>query len=54
MKTKQGELFVLLGLLLIEFPEPLEDESVENQPRENSKPFLNFALNGKHGNDEDE
>jgi hypothetical protein len=46
--------FVLLIWLVTEFLEPLEDEWVETQPRENDKPSMDFAVNSNNGNDEDE
>lgn len=56
MTTKRlpnTDFFMLLVLLVIEFPEPLE-EDMNNSPRENNKPSLDFALNGNNGSDEDE
>jgi hypothetical protein len=48
-------LLTLLALLVIEFPEPAEDEYVEDKPSENhDKPPMHFAVNGNNGNDEDE
>jgi hypothetical protein len=44
----------LPALLLIEFPELLEDESSDNQEGEEAKPSMDFALNGNNGNLEDD
>ena len=44
---------MLLVLLMIEFPEPLE-EDMDESLRGNTKPSLDFALNGNNGSDEDE
>jgi hypothetical protein len=50
-----GALFTLLFLLIVELPEPLEDEEGENQPSESDeKPSRPFALNCNNGDDEDE
>jgi hypothetical protein len=53
-------LLTLLALLIIEFPEPAEDEGVEDVQVENikgeshDKPPMQVALNGNYGDDEDE
>jgi hypothetical protein len=53
-------LLTLLALLIIEFPEPAEDEGVEDiqvedvQGESYHKPPMQVALNGNNGNDEDE